>query len=178
MAGRLLPPPTSLPASAAGPAAARCWATDDEAPVATIAVGTGRPDLVVGLHLPRAPRGRVLEVVRTTRSTEHAAASAVAAMQADGLLVIACRDRPGHLVDTLLLPHLGDAVRMVDDGYASRDHVDIAMRLGCGYPAGPWEMLEAVGADDVRSGLLHLAAATHLAALAPSPLLDELAASG
>jgi 3-hydroxybutyryl-CoA dehydrogenase len=82
------------------------------------------------------------------------------------------------VVDTLLLAHLGDAVRMVDDGYATREDVDTAMRLGCGYPAGPWEMLEAVGADDVRSGLLHLAAATHLAALAPSPLLDELAANG
>jgi 3-hydroxybutyryl-CoA dehydrogenase len=153
-------------------------ATDDEAPVATIAAGSGRPDLVVGLHVPRTARGPVLEVVRTTRTAEHATSAVLAALAADGLLVLACKDRPGHLVDTLLLAHLGDAVRMVDDGYATREDVDTAMRLGCGYPAGPWEMLEAVGADDVRSGLLHLAAATHLAALAPSPLLDELAANG
>jgi 3-hydroxybutyryl-CoA dehydrogenase len=78
----------------------------------------------------------------------------------------------------LLLPHLGDAVRMVDDGYASRDDVDTAMRLGCGYTSGPWEMLETVGPDEVRSGLLHLAAATHRSALSPAPLLDELAGFG
>jgi 3-hydroxybutyryl-CoA dehydrogenase len=82
------------------------------------------------------------------------------------------------VVDFLVLPHLGDAVRMVDDGYASREDVDTAMRLGCGYADGPFAMLASVGADDVRSVLSHLAAATHLPSLAPSPLLDELAALG
>jgi 3-hydroxybutyryl-CoA dehydrogenase len=52
------------------------------------------------------------------------------------------------------------------------------MRLGCGYPDGPIAMLAIIGADDVRSVLSHLAAATHLPSLAPSPLLDELAAAG
>ena len=52
------------------------------------------------------------------------------------------------------------------------------MTLGCGYPDGPFAMLATVGADNVRSGLLHLAAATHLPSLAPPPLLDELAAFG
>ncbi|MGN6473006.1 MAG: 3-hydroxyacyl-CoA dehydrogenase family protein, partial [Mycobacteriales bacterium] len=61
---------------------------------------------------------------------------------------------------------------------ASRADVDAAMTLGCGYPEGPFVMLAAVGADDTRSVLSHLAAATHLPSLAPSPLLDELAAAG
>jgi 3-hydroxybutyryl-CoA dehydrogenase len=153
-------------------------ATDDEAPVATAAAGTGRAPDVVGLHVPRSPRGRVLEVVRTVRSRDAAVAGAVGALRSPGLVVIACRDRPGYLVEMLLLPHLADAVRMVDGRYASVEDVDTAMRLGCGYPAGPFELLEALGADDVRSGLLHLAAATHRSALAPSPLLDELAGFG
>jgi 3-hydroxybutyryl-CoA dehydrogenase len=153
-------------------------ATDDEAPVATVAAGTGRATDVVGLHVPRAPRGAVLEVVRTARSSDAAVAAAVASLQSPGLVVIACRDRPGHLVEMLLLPHLGDAVRMVDDRYASAEDVDTAMRLGCGYSAGPFELLATLGADDVRSGLLHLSAATHRSALAPSPLLDELAGFG
>jgi 3-hydroxybutyryl-CoA dehydrogenase len=153
-------------------------ATDDEAPVATVAAGTGRAADVVGLHVPRAPRGAVLEVVRTVRSSEAAVAAAVAALRSPGLVVIACRDRPGHLVEMLLLPHLGDAVRMVDDGYARVEDVDTSMRLGCGYSVGPFELLEALGADDVRSGLLHLSAATHRSALAPSPLLDQLAGFG
>jgi 3-hydroxybutyryl-CoA dehydrogenase len=95
-----------------------------------------------------------------------------------GLVAVACRDRPGHVVDRLVLPHLGDAVRMVDDHYATVEDVEAAMMLGCGYPEGPFAMLRAVGADNVRSALLHLAAATHRAALAPVPLLDELAAFG
>jgi 3-hydroxybutyryl-CoA dehydrogenase len=162
----------------AGAGAAIAVATDDEAPVATTAAGTGRAPDVVGLHVPRAPRGSVLEVVRTMHSSDTAVAAVVAAVRSPGVVVVACRDRPGHLVDMLLLPHLGDAVRMVDDGYASREDVDAAMRLGCGYTAGPFELLDALGADDVRSGLLHLAAATHRPALSPAPLLDELAGFG
>jgi 3-hydroxybutyryl-CoA dehydrogenase len=162
----------------AKPGAALAVAADDEAPVATVAAGTGRAPDVVGLHVPRAPRGSVLELVRTIRSADAAVATVVAALRSPELVVVACRDRPGHLVDMLLLPHLGDAVRMVDDGYASRDDVDTAMRLGCGYSAGPFELLEALGPEDVRSGLLHLAAATYRSALAPTPLLDELAGFG
>jgi 3-hydroxybutyryl-CoA dehydrogenase len=153
-------------------------ATDDEAPVATIAAATGRASDVVGVHAPRVARDAVLEVVRTVRSSGSAVAAVVAALRAPGLVVIACRDRPGHLVEMLLLPHLGDAVRMVDDGYATVEDVDIAMRLGCGYSAGPFELVDAIGADEVRSGLLHLSAATHQSALAPTPLLDELAGFG
>jgi 3-hydroxybutyryl-CoA dehydrogenase len=153
-------------------------ATGDQAPVVTVAAGTPRAADVVGLHVPHVPRSAVLEVVRTIRSSDAAVAAAVAALQSPGLAVIACRDRPGHIVEMLLLPHLGDAVRMVDDGYASVEDVDTAMRLGCGYSAGPFELLAAIGADNVRSGLLHLSAATHRSALAPAPLLDELAGNG
>jgi 3-hydroxybutyryl-CoA dehydrogenase len=143
-------------------------ATTDEAPVGTISDGTGRASDVVGLHLPLAPKAGVMEVVATLRSSPDAVATVAALV----------RDRPGHVVEMVVLPHLGDAVRMVDDGYATRSDVDAAMTLGCGYSAGPFAMLEAVGADNLRSGLLHLAAATHLPSLAPAPLLDELAAFG
>jgi 3-hydroxybutyryl-CoA dehydrogenase len=99
-------------------------------------------------------------------------------VRAAGLIAVPCRDRPGHLVERIVLPHLGDAVRMVDDNYATVADVEAAMTLGCGYSAGPFAMVDAVGPDNVRSGLLHLAAATHLPSLASSPLLDELAAFG
>ena len=153
-------------------------ATTDEAPVGTISGGTGRASDVVGLHLPLAPKAGVMEVVATLRSSPDAVATVVALVRAAGLVALPCRDRPGHVVEMVVLPHLGDAVRMVDDGYATRSDVDAAMTLGCGYSAGPFAMLEAVGADNLRSGLLHLAAATHLPSLAPAPLLDELAAFG
>jgi 3-hydroxybutyryl-CoA dehydrogenase len=165
-------------ASAVKPGVVIAVATTDEAPVGTLAAGTGRAADVVGLHLPLAPRPGVVEVVATLHSSPQAVAATTEAVRAAGLVALPCRDRPGHVVDTLVLPHLGDAVRMVDDRYATVADVEAAMTLGCGYPAGPFAMLEAVGADALRSRLLHLAAATHLASLAPSPLLDELAAFG
>ncbi len=162
----------------AKPGAVIAIATTDEAPVGTMAGGTGRIADVVGLHLPLAPKPGVVEVVATRHSSPDAVATVVEAVRAAGLTAVSCRDRPGHLVDQIVLPHLGDAVRMVDDGYATVADVEAAMTLGCGYPVGPFAMLDAVGADELRSRLLHLAAATHLASLAPVPLLDELAAFG
>jgi 3-hydroxybutyryl-CoA dehydrogenase len=153
-------------------------ATTDEAPVGTMAVGSGRVADVVGLHLPLAPNAGVMEVVATLHSDPDAVATVAEVVRAAGLVALPCRDRPGYVVEMLVLPHLGDAVRMVDDGYATAADVDTAMRLGCGYPVGPFAMIDAIGADNLRSGLLHLAAATHLSSLAPSPLLDELAAFG
>jgi 3-hydroxybutyryl-CoA dehydrogenase len=165
-------------ASAVKPGAVIAVSTTDEAPVGTISGGTGRAADVVGLHVPMSPKPGVMEVVATLHSAADAVATVTAVVRAAGLVAVPCRDRPGHLVEMVVLPHLGDAVRMVDDHYASAADVDAAMTLGCGYPVGPFAMVEAVGADNLRSGLLHLAAATHLASLAPAPLLDELAAFG
>jgi 3-hydroxybutyryl-CoA dehydrogenase len=162
----------------AKPAAVIAVATTDEAPVGTLSGATGRAADVVGLHVPLAPNAGLLEVVATMRSKPDAVATVVAVVRDAGLVAVPCRDRPGHIVERIVLPHLGDAVRMVDDRYASAEDVDTAMTLGCGYPVGPMAMVEAVGADNLRSALLHLAAATHLPSLAPAPLLDELAAFG
>jgi 3-hydroxybutyryl-CoA dehydrogenase len=165
-------------ARAANSGAVLAVATNDQAPVGTVAAGTGRATDLVGLHLPMAPRPGVIEVVSTLHSSADAVATAVAVVRDAGLVALPCRDRPGHVVEMLVLPHLGDAVRMVDERYATVEDVESAMTLGCGYPEGPFAMLDAIGADSLRSGLLHLAAATHRPSLAPAPLLDELAAFG
>jgi 3-hydroxybutyryl-CoA dehydrogenase len=153
-------------------------ATTDEAPVGTMAIGTGRVADVVGLHVPLTPKPGVVEVVASLHSATDAVAAVATVVRDAGLVALPCRDRPGHLVEMVVLPHLGDAVRMVDDQYATVEDVEAAMTLGCGYSVGPFAMLAAIGADNLRSGLLHLAAATHLPSLAPAPLLDELAAFG
>jgi 3-hydroxybutyryl-CoA dehydrogenase len=165
-------------AGAAKTGAVIAVATTDEAPAGTLAAGTGRAADIVGLHLPLSPKPGVMEIVATMHSSADAVATVVAAVRGRGLLALPCRDRPGYVLDMIVLPHLGDAVRMVDDNYSTVADVEAAMTLGCGYPVGPFAMLEAVGADNLRSGLLHLAAATHLPSLAPAPLLDELAAFG
>jgi 3-hydroxybutyryl-CoA dehydrogenase len=77
------------------------------------------------------------------------------------------RDRPSYIVETLLYPHLDDAVRMVEDNYATRQDVDTAMRLGCGYPRGPFELLDEIGPKVVADAL-------EQAGRTPSPLMREL----
>src|SRR5581483_7844667 len=130
-----------------------------------------------GLHLPLVPRRRVVEVVTTSRSAPEAVAAAVSMVRAAGLVALPCRDRPGRLLEAIVLPHLADAVRMVDDGYAGVADVETAMTLGCGYPQGPFAMVDAVGAGALRAALLALSRAVPTAPV-PAPLLDELAAFG
>jgi 3-hydroxybutyryl-CoA dehydrogenase len=77
------------------------------------------------------------------------------------------RHQPGWVVESLVYPHLDDAVRMLDDNYASREDIDTAMRLGCGYPRGPFALLEDLGPVNVADALERLGRQ-------PSPLLRHL----
>jgi 3-hydroxybutyryl-CoA dehydrogenase len=77
------------------------------------------------------------------------------------------RERPSYVVETLLYPHLDDAVRMLEDNYATRQDIDTAMRLGCGYPRGPFELLDEIGPKVVADAL-------EQAGRTPSPLMREL----
>jgi 3-hydroxybutyryl-CoA dehydrogenase len=67
---------------------------------------------------------------------------------------------------------------MLDSGYATAADIDDAMRLGCGYPAGPFEMLDAIGLERVRDGLRALYAEYREPSFAPAPLLDQLVTAG
>jgi 3-hydroxybutyryl-CoA dehydrogenase len=93
-------------------------------------------------------------------------AAAVTVAPVDGARV-PDRDDPAYLAETLLYPHLDDAVRMLDDNYASRDDIDTAMRLGCGYPRGPFAMIADLGPATVAAGL-------ERRGRMPSPLLRHL----
>ena len=95
-----------------------------------------------------------------------------------GLSVVLAPDRPGFLTGTLLYPHLADAVRMVQDGYASAADVDTAMTLGCGYPKGPLELLDEAGPQRAQAVLSAMYDAYGDPAFAPPPLLAEHAAAG
>ena len=138
-----------------------------------VVAGDEAADLVV--HVPKAPRqGAVVELAPRTAEGWSLVETCRREIERGSQTVVVCKDRAGHLVEALLFPHLNDAVRMVDEGYATREDVDAAMRLGCGYPEGPFEMLLPIGSRTVAQGLAALAAAMPSAALAPSPLLSEL----
>jgi 3-hydroxybutyryl-CoA dehydrogenase len=139
-----------------------------------LAADAAAADVVV--HLPTAPRpGAVLELAPRTDVGRSVADDIAASLQGDGRTVVVSKDRPGYIVEALLYPHLNDAARMVDDGYASRADVDTAMRLGCGYPTGPFEMLDAVGARVLVERLPDIALSMPSPAVAVSALLRDLA---
>jgi 3-hydroxybutyryl-CoA dehydrogenase len=144
-------------------------------PVLPAALATGRPDQAVGFHL--AGSG-LAEVVQASLSSEQAVASGLALAARLGHTAVRAPDRPGFLVGALLYPHLADAVRMVQDNYASPADIDTAMTLGCGYPEGPFQLLEATGAAAVLAGLESMRAAYGYSSFAPPPLLAEHVTTG
>ena len=147
-------------------------------PVLPAALAAGRPDQAVGLHLPGFTAGGLAEVVQTRLSSDKAVAAATALAARLGLRVVTAPDRPGFLVDALLYPHLADAVRMLQDGYASAADIDTAMTLGCGYPRGPFQLVDSAGAAAVLAGLRAMHTAYGYPSFAPPPLLAEHAAAG
>jgi 3-hydroxybutyryl-CoA dehydrogenase len=145
-------------------------AATGSSPVLEVAMASGRPQDVVGLHRV----GDLFEVVATVASGERA----IAVARGIGEPSVLAPDRPGFLVDALLQPHLGDAVRMLESGYATVVDIDTAMRLGCGYPAGPFQLLDRIGLADALAVQQAIYADTPEPGLMPAPLLRQSVAAG
>ncbi|GAA2521974.1 3-hydroxybutyryl-CoA dehydrogenase [Pilimelia columellifera] len=151
--------------------------TSTTVPTIDCAMAAGRPGDVVGWSLP-APAAPLAEVARSVRSDDAAVAAAVALSAALGKTAVVCGDRAGRIVHALLMPYLNDAVRMIENSYASADDIDHAMTLGCGYPMGPIALLDHVGLDTALGVLDALFAQVREPGLAPAPLLRQLVAAG
>jgi len=116
--------------------------------VVELAMATGRPDLVCGIHFfnPAAAMPLV-EVVKPITATDETIARAVAFAERCGKEAIVVEDRAGFVVNALLFPYLNNAVRMLEHGTAGMEAIDTAMRGGCGFPMGPFALLDLVGLD-------------------------------
>ncbi|RIV36562.1 3-hydroxyacyl-CoA dehydrogenase family protein [Micromonospora radicis] len=148
-------------------------------PVIEAAMATGRPADVVGLHFVQPPKAAPLvEIVRTVRTSAETVAAARALVADLGKTGVLCADRSGLVVDALLFPYLNDAVRMLEAGYSTVDDIDHAMKLGCGYPTGPFELLDAVGLDVALAVLRGVYREQREPGLAPAPLLENLVTAG
>ena len=114
------------------------------------AMVTGRADRFIGLHFfnPVAVM-TLLEVIRSIASSDDAVAIGEAYGRQIGKDVVSGPDRAGFLVNRLLLPYCMDAVRAFENGVGSIADIDMAMRAGCGYPMGPFTLLDFVGLDTV-----------------------------
>lgn len=141
-----------------------------------LAAISGRPEdtVVLRVHTP-TPNGQVVEAGRTIGTSEETIATVRSVVRAIGAEPVVCKDRTGLVVDALLVTHLNDCVRMLDEGYASAEDIDTALQFGLGYPAGPFAMIDQLGADEVLAVAEELYTGTggFQAHLAPSPLLVE-----
>ncbi|MEU6382762.1 3-hydroxybutyryl-CoA dehydrogenase [Streptomyces bauhiniae] len=153
--------------------------TTSSLPVVACARATSRPQDVIGMHFFNpAPAMKLVEVVRTvlTADDTHATVREVCARL--GKHPVDCGDRAGFIVNALLFPYLNNAVKMVEEHYATLDDIDAAMRLGGGYPMGPFELLDVVGLDVSLAIEKVLHREFRDPGLAPAPLLEHLVAAG
>lgn len=153
--------------------------TTSSLPVVAIARATERPQDVVGMHFFNpAPAMKLVEVVHTVLTSDEVRATV---HQVCGTLrkhPVDCADRAGFIVNALLFPYLNNAVKMVQDHYASVEAIDAAMKLGGGYPMGPFELLDVVGLDVSLAIEQVLHEEFRDPGLAPAPLLEHLVSAG
>lgn len=113
-----------------------------------LAAVTNRPDKVVGLHFFNpVPIMKLVEVVRTIATSDEAYEQACDFGRKVGKEVVEAKDTTGFVVNRLLVPYMLDAVRCYEQGLASAEDIDRGMKLGCGYPMGPLQLLDFVGLD-------------------------------
>lgn len=116
--------------------------------ISDMAAATGRPERVVGLHFFNpVPVMQLVEVVRTVATDEEIVETALHFVRSLGKEAIVCRDRSGFVVNLLLVPFMMDAIRALEEGVASVDEIDKAMRLGASHPMGPLTLCDFVGND-------------------------------
>ncbi len=117
-------------------------------PVVELAMETGRPEKVCGIHFFNpAPVMTLVEVVRPLTASDATIASARAFAEACGKTPVEVKDQAGFIVNALLFPYLNNAVRLLENGVATREDIDTAMKGGCGFPMGPFALLDLVGLD-------------------------------
>jgi 3-hydroxybutyryl-CoA dehydrogenase len=117
-------------------------------PVIELAAQTTRPDRVCGVHFFNpAPMMALVEIVRPLTASDETIAETRAFAETCGKSPVEVGDRAGFIVNALLFPYLNNAVRMLENGTATRDDIDTAMKGGCNFPMGPLELLDLVGLD-------------------------------
>ena len=116
--------------------------------ITELAAGTRRPDKVGGLHFFNpVPLMKLVEVIRALTTSQDTYDALFAFAKAIGKEPITAPDRGGFIVNRLLVPYLLDAIRCLEDGLGSVEDIDNGMKLGCGYPMGPFTLLDFVGLD-------------------------------
>ncbi|KAJ2158374.1 hypothetical protein GGF46_003822 [Coemansia sp. RSA 552] len=171
--------------AAAAPEGAILASNTSSLPIHKIAepLSAARKSRFLGLHFFNpVPQMKLVEVVRTGEADQQAVDDAVAFVKAIGKTPAVCKDTPGFIVNRLLLPYMMEAIRLLEREVASPRDIDTAMKLGAGYPMGPFELCDYVGLDTIK----FITDGWHKegeglkgnALFAPSAKLDELVKNG
>ncbi|MEA2601322.1 MAG: 3-hydroxybutyryl-CoA dehydrogenase [Acidobacteriota bacterium] len=147
--------------------------------ITQIAMFTQRPDQFVGLHFFNpVPVMKLVEVVRTILTSDETFERAFEFARSVGKEPIACRDNSGFVVNRLLVPYLLDAIRALEEGVGSVEDIDKGMQLGCGYPMGPFTLLDFVGLDTTYYIANIMFEEYREKRFAPPPLLKQMVLAG
>jgi len=148
-------------------------------PVVEMAVETGRPDRVCGVHFFNpAPAMPLIEIIRPITASDETIAEVTEFAAKCGKTPVEVADRAGFIVNALLFPYLNNAVRLMENGTASRDDIDSAMKGGCNFPMGPLALLDLVGLDTSVSILDALYTEFRDPNYAAVPVLRRMVAAG
>ncbi|KAI9202438.1 3-hydroxyacyl-CoA dehydrogenase [Polychytrium aggregatum] len=151
-------------------------------PIQAIASATQRGDRFGGLHFFNpVPQMKLVEVIKTKDTSSVVFDELVAFSKAVGKEPVACGDTPGFIVNRLLVPYMMEALRLVERGDANMKDVDTAMKLGAGYPMGPFELMDYVGLDTLKfinDGWNKNSPLSGDSLVAPSQMLDDLVKQG
>jgi len=148
-------------------------------PVVELASVVVNPERVCGIHFFNPATAMALvEIIRPITASDATIEAATAFAQACGKTTVEVKDRAGFIVNALLFPYLNNAVRMLENGTATRDDIDAAMKGGCNFPMGPLALLDLVGLDTSLSILDALYAEFRDPNYAAVPTLRRLVAAG
>jgi 3-hydroxybutyryl-CoA dehydrogenase len=148
-------------------------------PIAELAQAVSDPTRVLGLHFfSPVPVMMLVEVVVALDTSSDTVARAKGFIERLGKRPIETKDRSGFIVNMLLVPYLMAAVRMYEDGFASREDIDNGMKLGCGHPMGPLTLCDFIGLDVLYAVCDSLYEEFKRDEYAPPPLMKRMVASG
>ncbi len=148
-------------------------------PVVEIAAAARRPDRVCGIHFFNpATVMKLVEVVRPITADEKVVDAAVAFAKSCHKDVVTVKDQAGFIVNALLFPYLNNSIKLFERGMGSMEEIDVAMRGGCGFPMGPFALLDLVGLDTSLAILEALYEEFGDPNFAPAPLLKRMVAAG
>ncbi len=147
-------------------------------PVVDIAMATGRPDKVCGVHFFNpAPVMNLVEIIRPITASAETIGAVTEFAKSCGKETVEVEDRAGFVVNALLFPYLNNAVRLLERGIASKEDIDAAMVGGCGFPMGPFALLDLVGLDTSVAILDALYDEHREQQYTPAPLLRRMVAA-